>query len=110
MIFKSARRGSAWRAEWSKNVCQLISSRFISQLENQFDPNLSVFASVRRLTDPSNSLRRCVCVMLNELFISCVFDAPGQPSPSGQYLIPGRFYPLWSVCVGGSSVGDVCVL
>ena len=29
-----------------------------------------------------------VCVMLNELFISCVCST-GRPPPSGQYLIPG---------------------
>lgn len=30
MILKSALRGSMWRTEWSKNVCELILSRFIS--------------------------------------------------------------------------------
>lgn len=48
-----------------------------------------------------------VCVVLNELFISCVCST-GRPPPSGQYLIPGRFYPPLCVCV--CVVLNMCVL
>lgn len=57
---------------------------------------------------------RDVCMWCWMSFLSAVCLTPpastGQPSPSGQYLIPGRFYPLRCVCVCGCSVEYVCVL
>lgn len=46
-----------------------------------------------------------VCVVLHALSVSCVCST-GRPPPSGQYPIPGRFYPPLCVCV---CVCCVCV-
>lgn len=76
-----------------------------------------MFASVRfnfYSTVQFTALSRCMYVMLNELFISCVFDAPGlHRSTLSLRAVPDTWQILSTalcVCVGGCSIEYVCVL